>query len=157
MPTCCQQPADRKCETSSLPVNTASLRSHSPVLLLPVSDTDHDVLAASAQLVTFRVPAHHGEVSRLPLAASLQACRGQTPHVGRRESFVSVKTRHLLSCMYEDGHIHNTSRFDLNRRVTFNVVYHSALRYSLNCVNTRSTQKVRIVSQLKRYILHINE
>lgn len=47
----------------------------SPVLLLPVSDADHDVLPASGQLVARGVSAHHGEVSRLPLAAPLQACR----------------------------------------------------------------------------------
>lgn len=61
----------------------------SPVLLLPVSDADHDVLPASGQLVARGVSAHHGEVSRLPLAAPLQACRrikaaGQIYKVGLR-------------------------------------------------------------------------
>lgn len=38
-------------------------------------DADHDVLPAPGQLVARRVSAHHGEVSRPPLAAPLQACR----------------------------------------------------------------------------------
>ena len=47
-----------------------------PVLLVLVYDADQNVLPAATQRLSGGVPAHQGEVSRLPLPAHLHPWRG---------------------------------------------------------------------------------